>query len=229
MTTPPIPPRADPTRHLRGASAVRYGVAKYLKDVYADTRIRCLNAWKIGGEELPPIDMFSPFDVIQIANGDKPMLGVEPGTSGQYMATDRNTYGSDEYRPTYSMRVTLWLFSPNDESGNPLSNARTLVIRQRDDQMAVVKTALLGRPSLGTETLYLQAGSLQETYVPPIPAPNNSRRWLATGQLSFDVQADEWVTFDAVGVVAGSKIGVDTEVLLNEDRPPINNVGVFPS
>lgn len=231
MTTPTPPPDmnlADPNRTLRGASAVRYGIAKYLKDSYTETRNRCLNGWKMQGSELPPIAIFSPFDNIQITNNDKPMLGVDPVTSGQYKTSDRNVYGSNEYRPTYSMRVTIWLFSPNDESGNPLDAARTQVIRQRDDQLAVLKTAILARPSLATETLYVPAETIQETYLAPTAAPNNSKRWLIAGQLSFDVQADEWVTFDAVGRVVGSKIGVDTEVLLNHDRPPFNNVNLLP-
>ena len=230
MTTPPTPDMSlnDPNRSLRGASAVRYGVAKYLKDSYTETRNRCLNAWQLPANELPPISVFSPFDLVQITNGDKPILGVDPVSSSQYKATEQNTFGSTEYRPTYGMRVTIWLYSPDDDTGNPLDGSRMHVIRQRDDQLAVLKSAILSRPSLGTETLYVSTDTMQETYLPPTPAPNNSKRWLIAGQLSFDVQADEWVTFDALGRVSGTKIGVDTEVLLREDRPPFNNVNLLP-
>lgn len=230
MTTPPpVLTNEDPNRHLRGASAVRYGIAKHIRENYEEVRNRCLNAWKMSGNELPGIGTFSPFDNVQITNNDRPLLGVDAVSSSQYVVSDHNEFGSEEFRPTYSMRVTVWLYSQNDETGNPLDGARTLVTRQRDDQLAILKTILLRQPSLGTDILLFKARTLSETYLSPTPAPNNSKRWLIAGQLSFDVQADEWATIDAIGRVVGTdNIGVDTEVLLNEDRPQFPNLNRLP-
>lgn len=230
MSTPiPDLTNEDPNRHLRGASAVRYGIAKHIRDNYESVRNRCLNAWKMPGSELPPIGVFSPFDNVQITNNDKPLLGVDAVSSNQYVVSDHNEFGSEEFRPTYSMRITIWLYSQNDETGNPLDGARTLVTRQRDDQLAILKTILLREPSLGTDILLFKARSLSETYLSPSAAPNNSKRWLIAGQLSFDVQADEWVTIDALGRVVGTdNIGVDTEVLLADDKPFFHNVNRLP-
>jgi len=229
MTTPPVLTNNDPERNLRGASAVRYGIARYLKESYETVRNRCLNVWQMPGNDLPAIRKFSPFDHHQIANGLGPILGVEPISSSRYKVSDHNSFGSEEFRPMYSMRVTVWLYSPDDETGNPLSNARSLVIRQRDDQLAILKTALLARPSLNTDILTLQIDSLQEAYLTPTPVDNNSKRWLIAGQLSFDVQADEWVTVDAIGRVIGpGSIGVETEVLLKEDGPQFPNIDRLP-
>lgn len=230
MTTPPPQlSNEDPHTNLRGASAVRYGIARYLKSTYEETRNRCLNSWKMPGNQLPAITQFSPFDQYQTTNNTGPILGVDPVSSSQYKVSDHNEFGSEEYRPTYSMRVTVWLYSQDDETGNPLPGARSSVIRQRDDQLAILKTALLARPSLGTDILLFKASTLQEAYLAPTPADNNSKRWLIAGQLSFDVVADEWVTTDAIGRVIGpDSIGVETEVLLKEDRPQFPNVNRFP-
>lgn len=224
MTTPP--PHNDPKRMFRGASAVRYAVAKSIKDQYKEARNRCLNAWQMPGKDLPAIEAFSPFDVIQSVQGQLAVLGVEITSNNTFRKTDHNEYGSEEFRPTYSVRVTVWCQSQTDDEGGPISPSRELLIRQRDDQLALLRGIILARPSLGTETMEVKIASLSETYLPPTPTPNNSKRWIVPGQLAFDVQADEWLTFDAVGHVV--ETGVETEVLLKPERPEFPNIDRLP-
>lgn len=216
----------DPRGQFRGATGVRYAISQFLKTEYPKMRLRALNSWNLPATDLRPIESFSPFDRTEMATNSKPILGVEPVNTSEFRHTDKSDYASDEYRTTYNMRVTFWLHSPNDESGHPLPASREKAIRERDDQMAVIRATLLSRPSLGSDVLLFQPRSLSEAYLPPTPVPNNSERWVIGGQLTFDVVADEWVTFTALGRVG--EVGVETEVMLDTSAPDFSNISKLP-
>lgn len=223
MTTPS---REDPRRIYRGATAVRFAISEAFKTAYPAMRNRFLNGWEAAATDLPAIANFTPFDQIEWKQNSGPTLGVEVVNTAQFKKTDHNAYGSEEYRPTYSVRVTIWINSPNDDSGAPISPARELTIRQRDDQLAILRGILLASPSLGTETMAVNLGTLAEAYPIATPMDNVSKRWLVPGQLTFDVQADEWLTFTALGHVV--ETGIETEVLLRPEAAKYPNIDLLP-
>ena len=217
MTTPQGNPLDDPKRMGRGASMVRYAVARYLKDVYPDMRMRALNQWHIAPEELPSIASFTPVEVIEINANTKPVLGVEVRNTSQLRATELNEYGSMEYRAVYDVRIGVYLYNRTTEEGVSANHARGEAIRQRDDQTQIIRSCLTSRPSLGTNTLTARADTISITYPTPVPTNNNSDRWAISGEIAIDIVADEWDTLTALGTV--KETGVDAEVLLDTTQP----------
>lgn len=178
---------------MRGATNVRMGIAQYLKSSLPAMRQRALNTWSNAKPgEVPPIKVFNPFDNIELGSGSDPVLGVDCYRSTDWSASDVFEDSGKEYRARYQVRLNLWMWSQQDEVGDSVTPQRAGVIRQRDDLTALVRACLLDRPTLGTgDALLLNEKTLTEDYHTPSPAPNNSKRWFAGSQISFDVQADE--------------------------------------
>lgn len=215
MTTPN--PNDDAKRMGRGASALRYAVARYLKDAYPDMRMRALNQWHIKPEELPSIHSFTPVEIIEITSNTKPVLGVEVRNTSQLRASELNDYGSMEYRATYDVRIGVYLYNRTTEEGISVANSRGDAIRQRDDQIQIIRSCLTSRPSLGVDFLLAKPDTISISYPTPVPVNNNSDRWAISGEIAIDIVADEWDTLTAYGKV--QETGVETEIMLDTAQP----------
>lgn len=214
MTTPQNP-LDDPRRMGRGPTVVRYAVARYLKDSYPAMRLRALNQWRTKPTDLPSIDVFSPIEQIEISSGSKPILGVEVRSAGNIKATELNDYGSMEYRVPYDVRISIYLYSQRNDAGIAIEQSRANAIRQRDDQLQIIRACLLDRPSLGTEDLTVQPSTISLNYPTPAPVSNNDT-WAISGEIGVEIIADEWNTLTALGKV--EETGVEAEIKLEDPR-----------
>lgn len=213
-------------RVMRGAIPIRYATALYLKDSYPEARRQALRTWEgIEPTELPSIELFSPFELNELVTGAKPRLGIEVSRATQFSRTDVSDLGENEYRARYNTKITFWLYSQSDEAGTALSNARSNALRQRDDNMAILRACLLGKPSLSTDWLYLDEGSYTEEYFAATPVPNNSQRWATGGQITFDVQADEMLALSALNdTELPNTFIIETEVFLEDRSSLVTNI-----
>ena len=184
MNAPPL---------MRGATPVRMGVAKYLKDAFPVRRKMALASWKptLPVGELPEIMVYNPFDNITLPSNSSPIVGVDAKSASEFRRTD-TLDGADEYRAKYNVVVTLWAYSLGDAVGASMGPQRASAIRIRDDLTAILVSCLLDRPSLATETLLLDEGSMEVNYLDSVPTPNNSQRYFSGSQIAFDVQSDEY-------------------------------------
>lgn len=224
--TNPQNPLDDPKRMGRGPTAVRYAVARYLKDSYPTMRNRALNQWIAKPGELPSIASFSPVEVIEVAPNSAPVLGVEVRNKSNLKATELSDYGSMEYRANYDVRIGIYLYSEDTEAGVNVAPARPSAIRQRDDQMEILVACLLDRQSLGTDFLTAQPNTINMSYPVPVPTNNTSKRWAITGEIAIEVVADEWNTRTALGKVG--ETGVDAEIILDNEKPGFPYLGNVP-
>ena len=222
MTTPQNP-LDDPVRMGRGPTAVRYAVARYLKDAYPTMRQRALNQWKIKPLELPSIEKFTPIEAIEIASNSGPILSVEVRNASNIKATDLTDYGSVEYRVPYDVRIGIYLYSQSSETGIAAAPQRASAVRMRDDQVQVIRACLLDRQSLGTDFLTAQPSTLSISYQAPTPVGNNSERWAISGELAIEVVADEYNTLTALGRVG--ETGVEAEIILDNEKPGFPYLG----
>lgn len=224
--TNPQNPLDDPTRAGRGPTAVRYAVARYLKDSYPAMRQRAVNQWRIKPGDLPSIASYSPLEVVEIGPNEGPIVGVEVRNKGQFKATELNEYGSMEYRVVYDVRIGVYLYSQLDEAGVIAAPARASATRQRDDQIQVLLMCLLDRQSLGTDFLTVQPNTANVTYPVPVATNNNSGRWAVSGEIAVEIVADEWNTLTALGKVG--ETGVEAEILLDTEKPGYPYLGNVP-
>ena len=189
-----------------------------------------LNTWPgMHGSALPSIEEFYPTDVTGLVTNAKPVLGVEVQRTNEFDRVGINTVAEEEYQVRYSVRVIFYLYSQSNPEGISVEAARSNAIRQRDDNMAILRACLLDRPSLGTSFLYLDENTLTEEYFQPTPVANNSQRFAIGGMLSADVRSDEQQAREALNDVTMPNVfTVDIEVVSLEDKL-LHNVGEFPN
>lgn len=197
----------------RGVTPIRAGIAMYLAENYKVMRQRALREWGADADTVPQIRVFNPYDNFDLSPERAPILGIDVNRSSRFDVTGIDQ-GAFEHRPRYNVRLSMWVYSPETESGESLPNARPSVIRMRDDMVAIVRACIFDRPTFGTKFLNFDKSTYTESYNPAFPAPTKSQRYYAGGQATFDVLSEDWLTDTMLG--EAREIIVDVEAVSNE-------------
>jgi hypothetical protein len=121
-----------------------------------------------------------------------PIVGSLVSRSTNWARIDINENAEEVYEASYSMRVFLWAMTCVDPNGvweDPMYDS---AMRTRDDLLAIMKSAILAKPSLGKKGIVtVNEKTLTEDYLDAVKPHQDNPRWIAGGMLSFDMKMSE--------------------------------------
>ena len=196
---------------MRGATLLRTGLLNFLVATSEEKRLQAVAQWDLGEDELPKIRTWYPYEVRSMRHREGPIAAINVASTGKFTRVDYSEVAEERYRIEYSARVYLWCYTPEGEFEDveEQDQVRRQTTRVRDDLTAVIRSALLGTPSLGNEeAFYFQEETLSENYSALSPVPNASGRMVAASYLDFKVQFDESQFAIPVGAVPPGGISI---------------------
>lgn len=179
---------------MRGSTLLRAGLLNFLTVEAEVRRQQALTQWGLDDIELPPIRKWYPYEVRGMRHREGPVAAINVSNSQKYERVDYTDRMEEKYRTDYSARIYLWCYTPenDEEEAGDADTIHQKTTQIRDDLTAVIRSALLGTPSLGQEeAFYFQEETLQENYSAITPVPNASGRMVAASYLDFKVKFDE--------------------------------------
>jgi hypothetical protein len=198
---------------MRGPYALRTIVVNYLTTAVPEMAAKAQAQWPAGTFEFVLPGKYLPYEPDGISSGDDPLVGVGITRTRGFARVDYDDLMAEQYRPTYTVRVYLWCYTPNSLDQVP-QDAQFRTMRQRDDLATIIRACILDRLSLGNPDLVdVNEGTLTEEYSDGAKVPNNSGRWIAGVVFTFDVKFDESLYRQAVGQVPESGIEIETALL----------------
>lgn len=190
---------------MRGASYARKYIADYLSVAIPPLLEEARIEFGLQDFQLPdPLD-YNSYDPLQF--NKFPSIGSLVSRTSNWRRTDINDYAEEEYEGVYAVRVFIWCRTPELPNGTWEEPSYDAALRVRDDLLGLVRSALLGSPSLNSDGICaINEGTLAEDYYDAFKSNDQSSRWIAGGNLSFDMRVNERTYKDKLGVSENMKI-----------------------
>lgn len=199
-----------PEELMRGATHARQYLEDFLRDRYPHFIVAARQQWGLETHELPMPLRYDSYDPLQVV--EYPIIGSIVSRTNNWRRVDVNTHGEEVYRSVYSVRAFLWVRTPRDEQGNWMLPEYDTCLRVRDDMTALMRTCILGTPSLNSGgACTVQENTLVEDYLDAIKSSPQTPQWMAGATLSFDMVMHEANYLPTVGTA--DTITVSEELL----------------
>lgn len=175
---------------MRGATLVRKGIAEYLKSELPKQRAYALGQWDLDEFTLPEISRIADYPLRDIQHADTLTVSVGLGRANNFVRNDYSDRAEEQYEVRYGVRLYVALTTPDGPDGMTPDRAMAYTTTCRDDTIALIRSLLLSRPSLGQPDAFsMNENTLTEDYSDIISLKGG--RFSAAGFLAFDLTVDE--------------------------------------
>lgn len=200
---------------MRGSTDVRAQIETFLSGNMPPYIIAARSEWQLEDWQLPTPARFDAYDPLETSVW--PTVGsLVSKTSGWTM--DGIVDGAEHYSATYQVEVFLWVKTPERPEDNYREgNDYEQTLRLRDDEIALLRTCLLAKPSLGSDgKMYMVEGTLNEDYSAAVKLSQEAPYWVAGGTLSFAMKVSESNVDVPLGVFEELELDVELMELPTE-------------
>ena len=179
MTTPNLLPH--------GVSMMRKHMADHLAEALPPLIDAAREQYELEDWQLPYPLKYNAYD--PLSADIYPCVGMFVTNSTAWTRVDINEMAEEVYEARYPVGVFLWVITPVLPDGGYESPQYDAAIRLRDDMTALLRSALLATPSLGSGgAMAVDERTVREDYPDAIKLSTQNDRYAAGGIINCEVR-----------------------------------------
>lgn len=176
---------------MRGAGTARKIIADFLASDLPPYITLARTQWALQSWQLPVPVRYDSYDPLTVSA--YPMVGSLVTRTREWVRNDITSAAEEVYQATYSVVLFVWVKTAYDSVAQKYEEPEyDSALRQRDDLLALMRTCILAKPSLGEPGVSrVDENTLSEDYLDAIKSNDQNPRWMAGGTITFDMSLVE--------------------------------------
>lgn len=198
-----------------GVSAMRRQVSTYLQQVMPPLITAARAQFGVADHMLP---LPKKYDAYDPNSADVyPTIGMFTSGSTRWTRVDINASAEEVYEARFSTGIFIWVITPEKPDGGVETPQYDQTIRCRDDMLALLRSALLSAPSMGSGGGFaLDEATVRETYPDAIDLSKQNDRWAAGGMINCEMRVRE--TNYTLPLAVAEQVVVEVEPMQEEQQ-----------
>lgn len=206
-----MPPNTIPA----GATRLRTLLANYLKAELPPLLAAARQQLEIEEFMIPTPKRYDSYD--PLSANVFPIIGAYINRTTNWTRVDINELAEEVYEARYQCGVFIWVRTPETPQGEFIGGYEGTV-RLRDDMVALLRSVLLSRPSLGSNgVVAMDEATVSEDYPDAIKSNDQSPRWLAGGIINCEFKVREANYLPRLATA--NTVVVEAEPIQEEETP----------